>query len=214
MAANPSAARRTPTTTCALEGRKTASRSRWSPGSSGGVAAAGRGSASGVTGSSPGGPARRGGASWWTLSGMEHVPPDLRHVGEDADAEDDDHAGRQLASDAELVAEVDDRRRDHDVADERDDEDLVVEDALEIGAERPEDGVEGRHDRDREVGVEAGRHVRGEDQPEDDADEESDGGDHDVLSPCVAVSRFLVRASRTDRSCGGRPAGRVRLPAV
>ena len=50
-------------------------------------------------------------------------------VGEDPDAEHDDDAGRQLAADAELVAEVDDRGGDHDVGDERDDEHLVVEDA-------------------------------------------------------------------------------------
>src|SRR4051812_29125127 len=123
MAANPSAARRTPTTTWAREGRNNASRSRWSPGSSG--FEDGRAWASGVTGSSPAEPAGgRGGAAWsWTSSGMEDVPSDLRDVGEDADAEDHDHAGRELATHAELVAQVDDRRCDDDVADERDHED-------------------------------------------------------------------------------------------
>src|SRR5688572_15825919 len=59
-------------------------------------------------------------------SGMEQVPSDRGDVGEDPDPEHDDHAGRELAAHAELVAEVDDGRGDHHVAEERDHEDLVV----------------------------------------------------------------------------------------
>ena len=83
--------------------------------------------------------------------------PDRGDVGEDPDPEDDDDAGRELAADAELVAEEDDAGRDHHVADERDDEDLVVEDAVEVGAQAAEDGVEGGDDGDRQVGLEAER---------------------------------------------------------
>src|SRR4051812_48343874 len=48
-------------------------------------------------------------------SGMEHVPPDRCHVGEDADPEHHDDAGGELATDAQLVAEVDDQRGDEHV---------------------------------------------------------------------------------------------------
>src|SRR3546814_9473134 len=51
-------------------------------------------------------------------SGMEDVPPDRSHVGEDPNAEDDDDAGRQLAADAQLVAEEHDAGRDHDRSEE------------------------------------------------------------------------------------------------
>src|SRR5690348_15153262 len=54
-------------------------------------------------------------ASAGSMSGTEHPPSDRRGVAEDPDPEDDDHGRRQLASDAELVAEVDDQRGDQDV---------------------------------------------------------------------------------------------------
>ena len=49
----------------------------------------------------------------WVIAGsrVEDVPADRGDVGEDPDAEHHDHAGGQLAADAELVAEVDDQRR-------------------------------------------------------------------------------------------------------
>ena len=95
---------------------------------------------------------------------------------------------RQLGADAELVAEVDDRRGDDDVADEGDDEDLVVEDAVEVGAQATEDGVEGGHHRDRQVVLEAERHVGGEDQPGDDAEQQAQRSDHGAL-PSLLVRR-------------------------
>src|SRR4051812_4052000 len=114
IAANPSAARRTPTTSWARDGRSSAWRSRCRPTSS---------------------------ADPWGCSGMEDVPPDLGDVGEDPDPQHHDHAGRQLAADAQLVAQVDDGSGDHDVGEEGHDEHLVVEDPFEVGAERAEDGV-------------------------------------------------------------------------
>jgi hypothetical protein len=81
------------------------------------------------------------------------VAPDGGDVGEDADAQHDDHAGGQLRADAELVAEVDDQRGDEHVGEERDREDLVVEDPVEERAQRAEDGVQRRHHRDRQVGL-------------------------------------------------------------
>ena len=57
-------------------------------------------------------------------------------------AEDDDDARRQLRADPELVAEEHDERSDDDVRQERDHEDLVVEDPVEKRAQAAEDGVE------------------------------------------------------------------------
>jgi hypothetical protein len=102
---------------------------------------------------------------------MEDVPSDRGDVGEDPDAEDDDDAGRELSADAQLVAQEDDRGGDDDVAHERDDEDLVVEDPVEEGAEAAEDGVERRDDGDRQVGLQPERDVWLEDHPQHDADQ-------------------------------------------
>src|SRR5215210_3729491 len=66
-------------------------------------------------------------------SGAEDMAANCCDVGEDADAEDDDDAGRQLTTHAELVSEVDDQPGDEHVGDERDDEDPIVEYAVEVG---------------------------------------------------------------------------------
>jgi hypothetical protein len=60
------------------------------------------------------------------------------------------------------------------VADERDHEDLVVEDAVEVGAQATEDGVERRDDGDRQVRLEAGGTSGLEHQAEDDADDQAE----------------------------------------
>ena len=72
---------------------------------------------------------------------------------------------------------------DQHVADEGDDEDLVVEDAVEEGPEGAEDRVERGDDGDRQVGLQAEGHVGLEDQSEDDADDQADDGDH-LRSSC------------------------------
>ena len=100
-------------------------------------------------------------------------------------------AGRQLAADPELVAEVDDRGGDDDVADEGDDEDLVVEDAVEEGAQAAEDRVERGDHGDRQVGLQAQRDVGGEDESGEHAEEESERCDHGVTPSSV-----LRRAAR------------------
>ena len=63
----------------------------------------------------------------------------------------DDRRG-QLGANPELVADVHEQRRHQDVEDERDDEDLRVEDVLEIGLQTAEHRVEGGDDGDRQVG--------------------------------------------------------------
>ena len=69
-----------------------------------------RRAARGPVGSGPAG-RRRGPVAGAAGSGVEHVAADGGDVGEDPDAEHDDDAGRELAADAELVAEVDDQAR-------------------------------------------------------------------------------------------------------
>ena len=65
-----------------------------------------------------------------------------------------------------------------DVADEGDDEDLVVEDAVEVGAQGAEDRIEGGDDRDREVRLQAEGNVGLDHEPEQDADEQTENCDH------------------------------------
>jgi hypothetical protein len=113
---------------------------------------------------------------------VEQVAADGCGVGEDPDAEDDHHAGGELGAHPELVAEVDDHGRDQHVADERDHEDLVVEDPVEEGAERAEHRIERSHDRDRQVGLERQGHVRGERQAEGDPDDQPEDRDHEAPS--------------------------------
>ena len=69
--------------------------------------------------------------------------------------EDDDDAGRELGPHAELVTQEDDEGRDHDVGQERHDEDLVVEDPVQHGPHRTEHRVERGDDGDRQVGLQA-----------------------------------------------------------
>src|SRR4051812_9481229 len=145
---------------------------------------------------------------------MEDVPPDLSDVGEDPDPEHDDHSRGKLAADTQLVAEVDDRRRDHDVGEERDDEDLVVEDALEIGTQRAEHGVQGCHDGDRQVRGESGRHVGREDQPPADAQEKSQCRDHVPLSPIWVRLPLSSGATSAERSRGAGADGNDIVPPL
>src|SRR6478735_1790809 len=177
MAEKPTTASRTATTTCAREGRSSAVRSRCRPVPGSGGDGSGRGDGSG-DGSGGGGGFWGTGFTDMAFSGMEQVSADRRHVGEDADPEHDDDAGGELAADAELVAEVDDRRGDDDVAEEGDDEDLVVEDPVEVGAQAAEDGVERGDDGDRQVGLETERDVGLEHDAEHDPGQEPEGGDH------------------------------------
>src|SRR4051794_7050392 len=204
-AAKPSTASSTAATTCPREvGCRRAARSRPRPSGGGWDPPAGDGStAPGSAGASTPSDSSTGSArsercvssvrsvlwTWlvWPVrpirfvmagSRMEEVPADGRDVGEDPDAEDHDDARGQLAAHAELVTEVDDQRGDQDVGDEGDDEHLVVEDAVQEGAESPEDGIEGGHDRDRQVGVEPYRDSRLQQQPHEHAEQQADGRDH------------------------------------
>jgi len=109
---------------------------------------------------------------------MEKMATDGRDVGEDPDAEHDDDPRRQLTSHAKLVTEVDDECGDQDVGDEGDDEHLVVEDAVEERSPASEDGIERRHDGDRQIGLERFGDRGFEEESSQDADEQPHDGNH------------------------------------
>ncbi len=115
--------------------------------------------------------------------------------------------------------------RDHDVAHERDHEDLVVEDPVEVGAQAAEDRVESGDHRDRQVRVEGQGYVGAQHQPEHDADDEPQHGDHgEVLLvvgataplPGVPQPQLRVGRRREERArshSAGRPRTRTGRPA-
>lgn len=114
-------------------------------------------------------------------------PADRGGVGEDPDAEDDDHAGGELRTDAQLVAQEDDQCGHDHVREERDHEDLVHEDPVEHGPQATEDGVESGNHRDREVGLDHRRHFGPDQQSDHDSHDEAQYGDHDVPFPASAA---------------------------
>src|ERR1700758_2676442 len=84
-----------------------------------------------------------GGGSWrpwcvesascsFTRSRSEQLAPQGGGVPENPNAQHDDDRCRQLRANAELIAEVDDQRRDQHVEHERDHEDLGVEDTVQV----------------------------------------------------------------------------------
>ena len=87
---------------------------------------------------------------------------------------------------------------DDDVGHEGDDEDLRVEDAVQPGAEAAEDGVQGRDDGDRQVGLQPERDGRVEEEAEQDAGRESEDRDHGVSLP--AWGRWRGRPGRRPRA--------------
>ena len=86
--------------------------------------------------------------------------------------------GGQLGADADLVAHVDDRGGDQHVGDERDDEDPVGEDALQVGPEGAEQRVHRGDDGDRQIGLQHLRERRLQQQAEDDPGQQTDQREH------------------------------------
>ena len=77
---------------------------------------------------------------------------------------------------------------DDRVDDEAADEDPIVVDAVELGADRPEDRVEGREDRDRRVARELEADVDVEEEARQDADEETHEGQEHGRAASVRVN--------------------------
>ena len=112
------------------------------------------------------------------------------------------------APDPQLVAEEHDQRGHDDVGQERHDEDLVVEDPVEHGAQAAEDGVERGHDGDRQVGLDHRRHLGPDQQSDHDSDDEAQYGDHDACpSVCSGAGCRCTYGSDS-----ARPAAAARPP--
>src|SRR5215207_2220434 len=128
-------------------------------------------------------------------SGTEHVTSDCRDVGEDANAKHHDDCGGQLRAYAKLVSEEDDEGSDQHVGHEGDHEDLVVEDSVHHSPQATEDRVERRYDGDRQIRLQAKRHVDVEEQAGKYAEQQSDGRNHET-SPGSASRRAALAAGR------------------
>ena len=103
---------------------------------------------------------------------------------------------RELRADSELITEEDDEGRHDDVGQERDDEDLVVEDPVENSANGAEDCVQGRDDSDREVRLKPHRYGWVEQQADRQPYQESEGWNHEVLL-CVSSRAVIGWLRRT-----------------
>src|SRR5689334_20554157 len=105
---------------------------------------------------------------------LHEVAPDQRHVVEDPEPEADECD--EVEVEAQPVADERQDHRDDRVGDEAADEDPIVIDPVELGADRPQDRVERGEDRHRRVptGLEADIDV--EDEPGKDAQKEASQG--------------------------------------
>src|SRR5690606_17300090 len=76
---------------------------------------------------------------------------------------------------------------------ERHHEDLVVEDPVEHGPQPAEDGVQRRHDGDRQIRLDDRRNLRPDQQAGHDSHDEAQYGDHDVPFSVFSVFGCAVR---------------------
>src|SRR5690606_41370265 len=117
-----------------------------------------------------------------------------------------------LGADAQLVAEEDDKRGVYNVRQERNHEDLVVEDAVEHGPQHAEDGVERGHHGDRQIRFDDRRDLGPDQQAGHDSHDEAQYGDHDVPFPVIgwAERSIALAAAGSWRSSAVERA--VRMP--
>src|SRR6266536_6149687 len=108
----------------------------------------------------------------------EEPPADTRHIAEDPYPEHDHDAGGQLGTHAELVAEEHDQPGDQDVGDERHDELLVVEDAVQLRPDPAEHRVQRGDHGDRQVRLEGERYRRFEEGTEPHSDHQCEYREH------------------------------------
>src|SRR5919109_1986690 len=107
-------------------------------------------------------------------SRLDEVAPDERHVGEDPDPERDE--GHEIQVEAEPVADEREDDRHDGVHHEPADEDPIVVDAVELRPDRSEHRVERGEDRHCRVALELKTDVDVEDEPGQDAHEETQQG--------------------------------------
>src|SRR4051812_44839579 len=91
-------------------------------------------------------------SSLFDTEGMSFEPmtADDGEIEENA-APERDHGGQVEIADADRLPHVDERYRDHRVAEKAREEDIALEPALDAGADAAEDGVEAREHRQGEV---------------------------------------------------------------
>src|SRR6187401_1370589 len=119
---------------------------------------------------------------------LQEVAADECHVIEDAQAEGDE--GYQVQIVAEPIADEGEQHGDDGVDQEPADEDPIVVDAVELGADGPEHRIERGEDRHGRVATELEADVDVEDEPQEDAHQESQQGKQHavfVLAPVVSA---------------------------
>src|SRR5918996_1192284 len=141
----------------------------------------------------------------------EEVPPDRRQALEHPHAEHDDHPDRKVLG-AQTVAEPHHEHRQQGVRQERHQQLALVVHALQAVADPLEHHVERSHHDHREVGGQADRELRPQDQPEDDTGDQRQQGDHGATSAAgraqdrpVAASRLGMRRASSARTEKPRP---------
>src|SRR5512142_2455727 len=117
-------------------------------------------------------------------STLEEMPPDQGDVLEDAQSEREERD--QVEVEPEPVADECEQDCHDRVRDEAADEDAVVVAAIELRADRPQHRVERGEDGDRRVAREFEADVDVEDEPEQDADEQTRQG-YEHLPPSLLV---------------------------
>src|SRR4029079_2817768 len=122
---------------------------------------------------------------------LHEVAPDERHVVEDPEPEADQRD--EVEVEAQAVPDERQEHRDDRIGEEAADEDPIVVDPVELGADRPQDRVERGEDRHGRVptGLEADVDI--EDEPGKDAQKEtSQGEEHSVSSSLRYVAARLL----------------------
>ena len=82
--------------------------------------------------------------------------------------------------DTDLVADIDDRRGDQHVGDERDHEDAVGEVTLQVRPEGSEERIHGGHDGNRQVRLQHQGHGRLQEESQHDAGQQAENGDQNA----------------------------------
>src|SRR3954470_22247269 len=131
-----------------------------------------------------------------TALSPEHPAPDGGQVLEDADAEH--HHDRRRQIDAELVANPYQSHGQQGVGDKGDDEDAVVECALQVGAHAAERGIDGCHHGHGDIAAGFGRDTGPQHQRHDGPDQQTEHGRHVDSAPhrLGIVDRYLAGGER------------------
>src|ERR687891_2445756 len=141
----------------------------------------------------------------------EEVPPDRRQALEHPHAKHDNPPEQKVRG-PQTVAEPHHEHRQQGVRQERHQQLALVVHALQAVADPLEHHVERGHHDHREVGGQADRELRPQDQPEDDTGDQRQQGDHGATSAAgraqerpVAASRLGMRRASSARTEKPRP---------